>query len=169
MGSGTNSFSGQVFSLQRDKNRFVLPPQFRKALKEFNEREEGSRTVMYLAVHDEWDCLIGFGRSYVDDLKDQIAREQDLAAQAGKEFNRQKRAVDVSGYDKVPFDGGGRFTMPDIATLVGIEDRVFYQGGQDFFLIWSPDVLAQMGDDWKRAKDMCKRLGELELAKASRK
>ncbi|MCB2048715.1 MAG: hypothetical protein KDE32_10875 [Novosphingobium sp.] len=170
MGPRTNEFSGRQLVFQRDKNRFVLPTGFRKALLEANAREEGNKTFMFLDVHPDWDCLIGFGRDYKDTLAADARRDADMAAQAGRDFNRQKGVIDVSGYERVPYDNGGRFVVPEmLGPLVGIDERIYFRGGTDFFLMWSPEALYAMDSSWKRDIDLCRRMEAQADAKGARK
>ena len=157
------SYSGQGFSLLRDKNRFVLPPQFRKVVKESSD----GKTVLCLAKHDRWNCLTGFGLSRIDDFAAQIDREEALAVQAGKEFDRDLRSMQLYGFQEVPFDGSGRFVMPEhLAALAKIGDQIYFQGAGAFFTLWAPDELAGMGAGWESAQAACISMAEREQAKA---
>ena len=156
-------YRGQGFSLQRDKNRFVLPPQFRKIVKESSD----GQAVLCLAKHDRWNCLTGFGLSRIDEFAAQIDREEALAAQTGKEFDRDLRSMQLYGFHEIPFDGSGRFVMPDhLAALVKIDDQIYFQGAGEFFTLWSPAELAGMGTGWESAQAACTSLAEREQAKA---
>lgn len=158
-------YSGQDFSLQRDKNRFVLPPQFRKTLRESN----GGKNSMLLVKHDRWECLVGFGASRIAELSAQLDREEELAAKAGREFDKEKRSLDLYTFEEVPFDGSGRFVLPDnLAAMAAIENQVFFQGGGTFFTVWSPAELEKLGPDWKNAKAACASLAAKELKKAGK-
>lgn len=157
-------YSGQDFSLQRDKNRFVLPPQFRKTLKASNGDEKGS---MLLVKHDRWECLVGFGASRIAELAAQLDREEELAARAGREFDKEKRSLDLYTFEEVPFDGSGRFVLPEnLSAMASIDDQIFFQGGGAFFTAWSPAELEKMGPEWKNAKAACASLAAKELKKA---
>ena len=59
-------YSGQGFSLIGEKGRFVLPPDFRKAVRDSGQGER----VLCLAKHPRWKCLTGFGLSRVEVLVD---------------------------------------------------------------------------------------------------
>ncbi len=157
------SYSGQGFSLQRDKNRFVLPPQFRKTVKESSE----GKAVLCLAKHDRWACLTGFGLSRVDDFAAQIDREEALAVQAGRDFDRDLRSMQLYGFTEVPFDGSGRFVLPEaLAGLANIDTQLYFQGAGAFFTIWNPDELAKMGAGWESAQAACANLAARDDAKA---
>ena len=68
------SYRGQGFSLQREKNRFVLPAPIRKTV-----RESSGKTLLCLTRHDRWKCLTGFGLSRADDFDAEIDREETRA------------------------------------------------------------------------------------------
>lgn len=147
-------YSGQAWSPAGDKGRYVLPPLFRKAVKESSEGR-----VLCLAKHPTWNCLQGFGTSRKDELEAQLDREETIAIQVGKEFDRDTRASQLFGFVELPFDDSGRFVMPEhLRVLAGIEDGLFFQGGGRFFTLWNPEELMKMGPDWAAAKAACEAL-----------
>lgn len=165
MASRPYIYSGQGFSLQRDKNRFVLPAPFRSTLKQSSDGP-----VVCLAKHDRWDCIVGFGLSRLDEFNAQIEQEQAIALQRGEPFDTDKRAMDLFGFHEVPFDGSGRFVLPDpIATTAGIGDQLYFHGAGKFFTAWNPEALARMGEGWESAQAICASLAAKEIAKVQRK
>src|SRR4051812_41147067 len=76
MASQPYSYNGTGFSLLRDKGRFVLPPQFRKTVRD----SSGDKPTLCIDKHDRWTCLIGFGLSRQHGFEAQIEREEALAA-----------------------------------------------------------------------------------------
>jgi MraZ protein len=145
------SYRGQGFSLQREKNRFVLPALIRKTVK-----ESSGKTLLCLAKHDRWKCLTGFGLSRVEDFDAEIEREEVRAIAANKPYDRDLRSMQLYGYFEVPFDGSGRFVLPDhLASLAGIENQIYFQGAGPFFTVWSPAVLAGMGEGWEGPQAAC--------------
>lgn len=160
-------YSGQGFSLLRDKNRFVLPNVLRSTV-----RDSSGKDVLCLAKHPEWKCLVGFGTSRVDEFESQLDAEQARADAAGRSFNRDKRAMQLYNFQQVPFDGSGRFTMPEALTsLAALGDELFFQGIGRIVLIWSPDELYKLADDpdFEAAIATCRSLQEAERAKAKKK
>ncbi len=146
------SYSGQGFSLRGEKNRFVLPSAFRKAVR---ESSQGNRTLC-IGKHDRWNCLTGFGLSRKDDLAAQIDREETLAFQAGREFDRDLRAMQLYGFSEVPFDDSGRFVIPDhLLRLANVGDGLFFRANGSFFTLWNPDELNRMGAGWEEAQAAC--------------
>lgn len=144
-------YSGQAYSPAGDKGRFVLPPLFRKAVKESSDGR-----VLCLMKHPSWNCLVGFGLSRKPELEAQLDREEELAVRLGKEFDRDTRSSQLFGFIEMPFDDSGRFVMPDhLRALGNIDDGLYFQGGGRFFTLWNPEELAQMGDDWAGAKAAC--------------
>lgn len=154
--SATGGYNGQAYSPSGDKGRFVLPPAFRKAVK---DNSGGSRTLC-LAAHGRFDCLIGFGTARIDKLSEQLDREEERAIRLGDaNFDRDVRAGQLFGYEQLPFDDSGRFIMPEhLRDLGKVGDGLYFQGAGDFFFVWSPAELAQMGPEWKSAQAACAKL-----------
>lgn len=147
-------YSGQAYSPAGDKGRFVLPPLFRKAVKE----SSGSR-ILCINKHDRWTCLVGFGLSRKQEFEQQLDREEEMAFKFERPFDRDTRASQLNGFAELPFDDSGRFVMPPfLRELANVEDGLFFLGGGRFFTIWTPEELYQMGDDWAAAKAACKAL-----------
>ncbi|MBW8784056.1 MAG: division/cell wall cluster transcriptional repressor MraZ [Novosphingobium sp.] len=139
----------------RFKGRFVLPPQFRKCVRE----SSGGTRVLCLAKHDRWTCLTGFGLSRRGEFAAQLDREEAIATQAGREFDRDLRAMQLYGFTEVPFDDSGRFIMPDhLLELGGIDGSLFFQGAGTFFTLWNPGQLGKMGAGWEGAQAACANL-----------
>ena len=107
------------------ERRFVLPPQFRKTVKDSSDGR-----ILCLAKHDRWDCLSGFGLSRKSDFAAQLDREEALY---GREFDRDLRATQLYGFAEVPFDDSGRFIMPDhLIDLGKVEDGLFFSAAGTF-------------------------------------
>lgn len=161
------SYHGQGFSLLRDKNRFVLPSSLRAKV-----RESSGKDVLCLAKFPDWKCLVGFGLSRIDEFEAELDREQARADAAGRPFNRVKQAMALYTFQEVPFDGSGRFVMPDgMARLANIGDQVYFQGVGNVITIWNPEELYKESDDpaLEGAIEICRSLAETELAKAKKK
>ena len=147
-------YSGQAYAPAGDKSRYVLPPLFRKAVKESSEGR-----VLCLAKHDRWNCLVGFGLSRKPELEAQLDREEETAIRMGRDFDRETRSSQLNGFVELPFDDSGRFVMPEyLRTLANVSGGLFVQGGGRFFTLWNPAELAKMGDDWAAAKAACEAL-----------
>ena len=158
-------YSGQAYSPAGDKGRYVLPPLFRKAVKESSD----SRTLC-LTKHDRWNCLVGFGLSRKLEFEAQLDREEEMAFKFQRDFDRATRSSQLYGFAELPFDDSGRFVMPDyLRGLADIEDGLFFQGSGRFFSVWNPAELMRMGDDWAAAKAACQALVAEAEAKAKRK
>lgn len=161
------AYSGQAYSPAGDKGRFVLPPAFRKAVK---ESSDGSKTLC-LAAHDKFDCLIGFGLSRIEKLQKKLDDEQERAIRMNdEEFDYDTRAQQLFGFEQIPFDDSGRFVMPEHLRDLGmVGDGLFFQGGGEFFLIWNPEELERMGPAYKGAQAACRKLVAEAAAKAKAK
>lgn len=156
-------YNGQGFSLRGEKDRFVLPPDFRKALKESGD----GRKELCLQLHADLPCLVGFGLSREAELDDQLDREEENALRRGEGFNRQLRASQLFGFLKVPFDDSGRFVLPPrFVKGAAIGESLYFQGAGADFLIFNPDELMKLGADWRHAQLACEDLAEQAQARA---
>ena len=146
------SFYGVGYSSRGEKGRFVLPPTFRKLVK---EASLGSR-ILCLNKHERWPCLTGFGTTRRNFIDEQVDKEEATALARGTAFDRDLRYGQLSGFLDVPFDESGRFVFPDyLAALAGLEDDVFFNGNGPFFTIWNPGALARMGTGWEAMQAAC--------------
>jgi MraZ protein len=159
-------YRGQGFSLRRDKNRFVLPNIFRSTVKASSH----DRPILCLAKHESWNCLVGFGISRAEAFEDIIEEERRYALQAGQPYNRDARAMSLYSYQEVPFDGSGRFVLPeDLATLAEVQDQLYFQGAGQYFFVFAREALAAETDPQFRAAQVsCESLAKAELKKAGR-
>lgn len=161
------SFYGQGFSLRGEKGRFVLPPTFRKLVKDASHDER----TLCLAKHDRWSCLTGFGMSRLEAFAEQLDREEAAALTRGTDFDRDTRAGQLYGFTTVPFDESGRFVLPDhLGGMAGLGDAAFFNGNGPFFTIWNPEKLAEMGAGFEQMQAGCQALAaEAEAGKARRR
>ena len=151
-------YSGQGLSQRGDKDRFVLPPAFRKAVTEGSGTESSAnKPLFYAAKHHKWQCLVGFGESRRDGLLAEIDRDYELALRAGQPFDRDERMFQMFDCHEVGFDPSGRHVLPrHLRDLVSIQDAVFFQGSGLWFTLWAPEVLmAQVGPQWASAQAAC--------------
>lgn len=165
--SAFGGYSGQAYSPAGDKGRFVLPPLFRKAVKE----SSGGTKVLCLAKHERWNCLVGFGLSRREELEAQLDREEERALRLGRDdFDRDLRAMQLFGFVEIPFDDSGRFVMPEhLRALGAVGEGLYFQGAGRFFTIWNPDELARMGDGWESAQAACANFVTEAQAKGKKK
>lgn len=146
------SYSGQGFSLLGEKGRFVLPPDFRKAVRDSGNGER----VLCLTTHPRWKCLTGFGLGRVGEFEAELDREERIALERGVDYDRELRSNQLHGFAKVPFDDSGRFVLPErYFKLGGLTAAAYFQGGGKSFTIWNPDQLAGMGPGWEDAQAAC--------------
>ena len=147
-------FSGQAYAPAGDKSRYVLPPAFRKAVKESSDGR-----ILCLDKHERWPCLVGFGLSRKGELEAQLDREEERSLRLGHDFDRDLRSSQLNGFAELPFDDSGRFVMPEyLRNLADIGTGLFFQGGGRFFTLWNPEALMKMGDEWAAAKAACSAL-----------
>jgi MraZ protein len=133
----------------------VLPSAFRKAVK-----DSSNGRILCLAAHDRFACLVGFGLSRTDKLETQLEREEERAIRLGlADFDRDVRAQQLFGFEQLPFDESGRFVMPEhLRDLGKVGEGLYFQGAGDFFFVWNPEELGQMGPEWKGAQAACAKL-----------
>lgn len=149
-----SGYNGQAFSPLGDKGRFVLPPDFRKAVKASSEGR-----ILCLAKHDRWNCLIGFGLSRKPELEYELDREEEKALRLGRDYDRDLAAMQKFGFSEVSFDDSGRFIMPDhLATLARIEGGLYFHGAGKFFTLWNPAELGRVESGMEAAQVTCERL-----------
>ena len=149
-------FSGQGKSPRGDKDRYVLPAGFRKAL-----APAGKGGVALISKHSSWPCLTGFGEGRRNGLLAEIDREHEMAVRAGQPFDRDLRYFQLFDCAEVGFDASGRFIIPKhLRDLVGIDEAIYFQGSGPFFTLWAPAVLlTQEGAQWASAQAACRALG----------
>lgn len=152
----SGGYSGQGFTLRGDKGRFTLPPAFRKAVAQSSDDK-----LLCLAKHERWNCLTGFGLSRQTELMAQIDREEAIAIERDRDFDRDTRQMQLFGFSKLPFDTSGRFVMPDYLVQLGkFEDGVFFHGAGSFFTLWNPAELYKIGEGLEAAQAACRMLVE---------
>jgi MraZ protein len=155
-------YAGRDFSLKGEKDRFVLPPQFRKAV----FTASNNAKTLCLLKHDRWNCLTGFGTLRANFFDAQVDREEGLH-RGDLPFDRDKRMGDLWSYKMVPFDDSGRFVIPESLLLsANITDKLYYKGGSPFFTLWNPEELYKMDESWESDKIECRLLERDALAKA---
>jgi MraZ protein len=147
-------YSGQGFSLRGEKDRFVLPPAFRKPVAESSDGK-----ILCLAKHERWNCLTGFGLSRVAELNAKIERDEEKAIVRGEPFDADLRRMQAFGFQELPFDSSGRFIMPGYLSGLGkLGGAVFFHGSGDHFTLWNPEELYLMGPGWEGPEAACRAL-----------
>ncbi len=159
-------YAGQEFSLQGEKDRFVLPQPFRKDVELASE----GTNILCLAKHPRWTCLTGFGTLRTRGFEFELDREDARALATGADFDRDVRSGQLWTFTKVLFDGSGRFQIPEkLVGVANVGDQIYFRGGSPFFTIWNPDELAKMGAGWESDLAACEIMQREALAKARRK
>ena len=150
-------YSGQDFSPRGEKGRYVLPPEFRKAVDRI-ERRQGPvpRQARALEVPDRLRP-VARARARRPALPRGRARDPRSAATSTSTC----AAIQLFGFKKISFDDSGRFIVPEhLAGLAGLTGDVFFQGAGSFFTLWNPDELYRMGEGWESAQAACRALAE---------
>lgn len=161
-----SEYWGQGFSPRGEKSRFVLPSDFRAAVR---DASDGQR-VLCLDKHHKLPCLVGFGLARAKGFGAQIAHEEQVALQRGIEFDPDMRAAQLFGFIRTSFDDSGRFVLPDfLGEQAEVGEALYFHGGGASFTIWAPEVLFAMGPGWESAKATCRALMADAAAKGKRK
>ncbi len=143
----------------------MLPPAFRKVFADL-----GDDKTLCLAKHESFPCLRGFGLSRTEDFEDLLDKEEENAVRRNLDFDRHLRSMQLWGFDEISFDQSGRFTLRDhVATLGGLSDEIYFQGGGQFIFLWNPDSLYAMGAGFEGAQAACRAMQDEARTKASRK
>jgi len=152
---GAIKYFGQGFSPRGEKNRFVLPSDFRARVK---EASAGDR-ILCLDKHHRMPCLVGFGLSRTETFDDLVREEMDLAKSAGESFDKDERNGQLWAFQPTNFDESGRFVLSEYLCDLGrVKDGLYFHGGGDFFTVWAPEELFGMGPGWDVAKAKCRAL-----------
>ena len=155
-------YRGQGFSLRGEKNRFVLPPSFRKVF-----ADNGDDNVLCLIQHDRYPCLSAFGLSRTDSFEELLDKEEENAVRRNHEFDRDLRSMQLWGFAEAAFDKSGRFILPEhLGGLVGIDDNICFLGGGQFITLWDINKLAAMGAPFAGPHAACAALADDAHAKA---
>ena len=136
-------YVGKGIGLVDDKGRVAIPNSLRTALAQNAPRPDGKDGgSVYIGVHPDLPCLIGFDRGYLDHLKEGLEkRRSEAGARTGSADYYAPRMRGTSA-ELVPFDGSGRFILPMAEReLAEIAEVAFFLGDLESFMIWDPRSL----------------------------
>ncbi|MET0361471.1 MAG: division/cell wall cluster transcriptional repressor MraZ [Sphingobium sp.] len=153
--SAADNYHGSGFSGVDSKLRFTLPVDLRRRVK----AGSADHNVLYINMTPDLTCLTGFGEDYLSDMKGQIEEEVAAARIHGQSIDRHQRAVDmVAGVERVTFDDGGRFSLPDeVRELMDIGDMLWFVGAIWTFEIWSPQRYLDSGQGSEISRMRCRK------------
>lgn len=136
-------------AIDSEKGRLAIPADIRSVV----DQSSGGR-YLCLAKHDEYPCLIGYGRSHRHELMQEIEREQDRMTALQQPFDRNRAIREkFSVVQEVIFDASGRFVLPPIIKKMGqLQDKAFFHGFGPKFCIWNPDLLLKQDDSFATEK-----------------
>ncbi len=142
MSAGDN-YHGSGFSGVDSKMRFTLPVDLRRRVK----AGSGDHNLLFINMLPDLTCLTGFGEDYLSDMKDEIEAEVVAARTLGTTIDRHRRAASTAGdVERITFDDGGRFSLPDeFREIMGIDDMLWFVGAIWTFEIWSPQRFLDSG------------------------
>lgn len=153
--SAADDYHGSGFSGVDSKLRFTLPVDLRRRVK----AGSGDANTLFINMTPDLPCLTGFGEDHLADMKSEIVADVAAARARGEGLDRHRRAVDmVAGVERVTFDDGGRFSLPDeIRELMGIDDCLYFVGAIWTFEIWSPERFLAAGHGSEIARIRCRK------------
>lgn len=124
-------FHGYALNGVDAKNRLSIPSGFRETV----EQRSGSRAVL-LAPAERAACLIGYDRSYSDQLAGQLAnRFADDYSEARDDFAR----LAFGAAEPLGIDDNGRVVLTPMLKELGELDRqALFFGAGEYFEIWNP-------------------------------
>ncbi len=131
----------------------MVPAHFRKPVTESSRGEN----TLYVTRHEDWNCLIGFGKSYYEKLASEIDLAHEIALRAGQPFDRAARDLVFGNIVEIAYDNSGRLIIPSyLREIVEVDDHLYFHATRETFTMWAPDVLdRQEGPQWAVAKAAC--------------
>lgn len=161
--SAADNYHGSAFSGADSKGRFTLPVDLRRRVR----AGSGDANLLLVNKTDDTPCILGFGEDHLNDIQQEIEDDAIAARNRGDAFNRQRRAAQMmGGVQRITFDDGGRFALPDgLKKMMGIESGLFFVGAIWTFEIWSPEryLESDYGSDYSRM--LCRQEMEAWAAK----
>lgn len=153
--SAADNYHGSGFSGVDSKLRFTLPVDLRRRVK----AGSADHNVLYINMLPDLTCFTGFGEDYLSEMKAEIVAEVDAARTHGKDMDRHRRAVSmVADVERVTFDDGGRFSLPDeVREIMGIDDMLWFVGAIWTFEIWSPQRYLDSGQGSEISRLRCRK------------
>ena len=153
--SAADNYHGSGFSGIDGKQRFTLPVDLRRRVK----AGSGDHNILYINMTPDLTCLTGFGEDHLSDMRGEIEAEVAAARTRGEALDRHRRAVDmVAGVERITFDDGGRFGLPDeIRELMGIDDCLWFVGAIWTFEIWAPTRYLESGQGTELSRLRCRK------------
>jgi DNA-binding transcriptional regulator/RsmH inhibitor MraZ len=141
-----------------DKQRFTLPVDLRRRVK----AGSGDHNVLFINLTPELTCLTGFGEDHLNNMRGEIEAEVIAARARGESLDRHRKAVEaVASVERITFDDGGRFSLPDeIRELMGVEDSLWFVGAIWTFEIWAPQRYLDSGQGTPLSQVRCRKAME---------
>lgn len=157
---------GQGFSPRGEKNRFVLPTDFRSKVKE----SSGNSRILCLDKHAKLPAMVGFGLDRTKYFPTELEVEKARAKDEGEVFSLELFMAQLSGFRRANFDESGRFVLPAyLSEMVSVDDGLYFHGGGNYFTIWPPAALFAMPPEWDTIKASCRAMMAETGAKDRRK
>ena len=157
---------GQGFSPRGEKNRFVLPADFRADVR----TASGGQRLLCLDKHPRLPAMVGFGLDRTRFFHFEMEEEKLRAKDEGETFSRELFMAQLSGFRRTGFDESGRFVLPAyLSEMVEVGGGLYFHGGGNYFTIWPPEVLFAMPPAWDTIKASCRAMMAETATKERRK
>jgi MraZ protein len=139
-------YQGHGIGLVDDKGRVAIPAPLRATLALNAPRPDGKDGgTIVIGVHSRNDCLIAYDPAYLDIMAADLDMREKESLRDGRYDDNIKR--EAAAGEAVPFDGSGRFIMPEFPRYhAEIETQAFFYGRLDYIEIWNPQTLLDTPD-----------------------
>lgn len=157
-------YQGDGIALVDDKGRVAIPPTLRQQLAANAPKADGKTGgTVIIGAHQSHQCLIAYDQGYLDLLAARLEKQESEheAATGAPDFNILRSGA--SG-EPVPFDGSGRFIMPEFPRFhANIGTHAFFYGTLRYIEIWDPQTLINSPD--VPADHVMKKMARFYMAK----
>lgn len=137
------TYSGAGLSQIDGKGRVTMPAQLRSAV----ERSNDGLNTLYLSLHPELPCLIGYGVTEQREARSDRQFQRNCAIERGESFDLDAVGSIAASELSVNFEANGRFVMPPMLRGLGeLEDKALFYGSTWYFCIWNPTLLLEQGE-----------------------
>ena len=140
-------YQGGGLGLVDDKGRVAIPSALRTTLATNAPKADGKTGgTIIVGPHEDprMRCLVAYDPGFTDILAQRAERREATAsgavgADGAVDYNIKRRAA---AGEAVPFDGSGRFIMPEFPRFYArIAEHAFFYGVFDWIEIWDPKTL----------------------------
>ena len=137
-------FQGSALNAVDAKGRLSVPAFVRSVI---DRRSDGR--VIVLGAHEVSPCLTGYGRTYAQNLYQELERrrlaEEANGATVEAHYSRARQLFGMT--EEATYDSSGRIILPPMMRRKGqIEDLALFVGVGGQVEIWNPRIALAEGD-----------------------